>query len=299
MPAETAYSAASRRWLALQRLRQTIRRVRQGTLAVVLLAVAIWGWMTWRADHRVFAWDRTVSVAFIAIVDESAGGEDHHRSYVRRFLSRAARPGDNLLGVERWIRSEYARHTGGSPDLLEFAVRGPLELPTPPPPLPAADASFFQRLGQTRAFLDYFNALPGRDDLVLGEHDVYVFLYFYDFHDRARREFFSSFDSVADRRSGVGVVFAPISDALRGHTCTLVAHELCHTFGASDKYDGNVSVFPQGFADPDRQPRYPQERAEIMSLGRPVARGKDKPVDGLDECIVGAQSAEEMNWRRD
>ena len=55
---------------------------------------------------------------------------------------------------------------------------------------------------------------------------------------------------------------------LLGHTCAIVAHELCHPLGATDKYDG-VSVWPQGYVEPDREPRYPQRKAEIMALGKP------------------------------
>lgn len=78
----------------------------------------------------------------------------------------------------------------------------------------------------------------------------------------------------------------------------MVAHELCHVLGASDKYRDEHSLYPDGFADPDRQPRYPQKRAEIMALGIPLRPGVDQPVRDLRSCVVGEKTAREINWRR-
>ncbi|MCF6283190.1 MAG: hypothetical protein L3J28_13470 [Candidatus Polarisedimenticolaceae bacterium] len=77
----------------------------------------------------------------------------------------------------------------------------------------------------------------------------------------------------------------------------VIAHELLHTVGASDKYDqhGNP-VYPEGFAKPDKQPRYPQHRAEIMAGRLAVDAGESKMPSSLRVCVIGEQTAREIMW---
>ena len=52
------------------------------------------------------------------------------------------------------------------------------------------------------------------------------------------------------------------------------AHELMHTLGATDKYDGaGAALIPSGLAEPDAVPRFPQRFVEVMARNRPVAAG--------------------------
>ena len=66
----------------------------------------------------------------------------------------------------------------------------------------------------------------------------------------------------------------------------VIAHELMHTLGATDKYDpaNNLPIFPQGFAEPDREPLYPQRFAEIMGGRIPIsaATRRDSAGSAID-----------------
>jgi hypothetical protein len=96
----------------------------------------------------------------------------------------------------------------------------------------------------------------------------------------------------------MGVIFSPLGREHLPRCAALVAHEILHTLGATDKYEGERSVFPHGFAEPDRDPRYPQDLAEIMALGIPLAPGRERRVDWLSDCAVGRKTAEEIGWVR-
>lgn len=77
----------------------------------------------------------------------------------------------------------------------------------------------------------------------------------------------------------------------------VITHELLHTLGATDKYDVNgLPVFPDGFADPEQVPLYPQHAAEIMA-GR-IARSLDTAEipQSLEYCLIGPETAAEINW---
>lgn len=80
----------------------------------------------------------------------------------------------------------------------------------------------------------------------------------------------------------------------------VIAHEFLHTVGASDKYDAaNYPLFPAGYAEPDKTPLYPQTKAEIMAGRIPLADGKTRMADSLQHCVIGEQTAREINWLRD
>ena len=73
-----------------------------------------------------------------------------------------------------------------------------------------------------------------------------------------------------------------------------------HVLGATDKYrpDTLAPVFPEGFADPQRQPLYPQTRAEIMA-GRCALSAHDFEMPAsLRDVVVGPLTAREIGWTR-
>jgi hypothetical protein len=71
----------------------------------------------------------------------------------------------------------------------------------------------------------------------------------------------------------IGVVNAVADGEYEGSNNVVIAHELLHTLGATDKYDpdGNRPTFPDGYADPQAIPRLPQRRAEIMAGRIPIS----------------------------
>jgi hypothetical protein len=78
----------------------------------------------------------------------------------------------------------------------------------------------------------------------------------------------------------------------------VMAHELLHTFGATDKYDLATGLpgYPEGFADPQLFPRYPQRFAEIMAVKTPLSATEARMPDSLADERVGPVTAREIGW---
>lgn len=95
---------------------------------------------------------------------------------------------------------------------------------------------------------------------------------------------------------GVAHVFA---DSKQDETNNVViAHEMLHLFGATDKYnpETNLPLYPEGYADPEKQPLLPQQFAELMGGRIPLSELEaDIPPD-LDYVLIGEQTAHEINW---
>jgi len=80
----------------------------------------------------------------------------------------------------------------------------------------------------------------------------------------------------------------------------VIAHELLHTVGATDKYDANGQPLnPTGLADPNSQPPYPQYKAEIMGGRVALTPNRAEIPKGLEEAVVGYATAAEIGWNAD
>lgn len=87
----------------------------------------------------------------------------------------------------------------------------------------------------------------------------------------------------------------------RRHTSqnnVIVLHELLHTIGATDKYDlkTNLPVYPDGYANPERIPLYPQRKAEIMGGRIALSESKAKIPSALSQTVIGLKTAQEIGW---
>jgi len=105
-------------------------------------------------------------------------------------------------------------------------------------------------------------------------------------------------DSHGLQKGLVGVVQAFAAREMTGSNDIVIAHELLHTLGASDKYDlaDDQPLYPIGYADPEQQPRYPQQRAEIMAGRRPVSPQEAEMPSSLRAEVVGPATALEIRW---
>ena len=96
----------------------------------------------------------------------------------------------------------------------------------------------------------------------------------------------------------LGVVHVFADASMRGSNDTVIAHELLHTLGATDKYDlaSSKPLLPDGYAEPDRQPLYPQAFAELMGGRIPLSSTEAETPESLRKVIVGAKTASEIGW---
>jgi hypothetical protein len=105
-------------------------------------------------------------------------------------------------------------------------------------------------------------------------------------------------DSVGLSKGLFAIAHLYADPAAAGENQVVIAHELLHTLGASDKYDlatGRPRL-PDVVGEPDRRPIYPQSLGEIMA-GRIAVSARDAVVpDDLDSMVVGPTTALEIGW---
>ena len=116
------------------------------------------------------------------------------------------------------------------------------------------------------------------------------------FHDPARTPVLAHSLGLEKGMLGVANVFASRRQA--GSNNVVLAHEMLHTLGATDKYDlqTTLPLFPDGFAEPEKSPRFPQQSAELMGGRIPLNEARAEIPDDLSQCLIGAATARELKW---
>ena len=104
--------------------------------------------------------------------------------------------------------------------------------------------------------------------------------------------------SVGSADLGMVVANVPAAEAQHDYAQVLLAHEILHTVGALDLYDPatGLPIFPAGYAEPNREPRYPQEQAELMAGRIPLAPGRATQATDLSQVTIGRRTAREIGW---
>jgi hypothetical protein len=126
--------------------------------------------------------------------------------------------------------------------------------------------------------------------------DIVVFAVFYAADDSATLD-----RSTALRKGLIAVANLFADPRARGSNQMVIAHELLHTLGATDKYSlaNNLPHYPDGFADPNASPRFPQKKAEIMAGRIPLEDQRAEIPDSLRHVVVGKATAIEIGWLKE
>ena len=104
--------------------------------------------------------------------------------------------------------------------------------------------------------------------------------------------------SVGIKNGSYGLVNAVASRNKAARNRIVITHELLHIRGATDKYDLSTGqpIAPAGLAYPEKQPLYPQNKAEIMGGRIAVSTTQWRHPASLSSCVIGAVTAAEIGW---
>ena len=257
--------------------RPTFRRIRIAILVGILLFTAAWGASTsykrWVRGH----WHRPLQVGLVLLSPDGDIDAETWRRGASRLSDRLAEE------MQRW------RGPGEVP--FDFSVVGPVAWDRPLPFSPRS-RSLLDRAWHALAVWRTVREIDRAAGGVAGGFDVRVFV-------------------LAAPPVGDQVEFAEGSGALNGEVAFVrgspggdlsiplqaIGHELLHTVGASDKYDGGGHALePDGLADPGRVPRYPQDHAEWMVGEVAIGPGRGRLPGSIDELRVGPTTAREIGW---
>ena len=254
-------------------------RIRVSILLAILAGLILYAWADARSRAARNDWSRTLDVAIVLV---KAGPIDDDVEAALR--ARATALGDQLDGQMRRYRQ------GSSPFAFEIFA---LDAPGLHPPAPPDDGSILQTIRYTWELRRFTSALDDRAGIGDRRFDSRIYLLATAGEDARRK----TVEGLSQDGGRVGLVEVELDGSMVDFALFVVAHELFHTLGAPDTYDatGNPKV-PEGLADPDRIPLYPQDASELMARHRAVSENRSVPPESLDELRVGHATARSIGW---
>jgi hypothetical protein len=246
-------------------------------LLVILLFVSL---STWLTQARSTDWNNSLWVKVYPI---NADGSEQVAQYINRLDV------DDFTAIESFISNETERygHSVRRPVRMELGH----EIREQPPKV-AADPSMLNIVFWSLKLRWWASSVTDNQDNP--DPDVRIFV---RYHEQSGE--FELDNSVGLQKGMVGIVNAFAGAQYQGTNNVVIAHEFLHTLGASDKYESGsgLPVFPAGYAEPERRPLYPQQRAEIMG-GRIAVSKYDAIIPkNLQYTTIGEETATEIRLR--
>ena len=247
---------------------------------ILLLIFATVAQTAWQARSRASTWQNTLYVGVYPILADDSPA-------TRRYVEGLNK--DSFAAIDKFFAEEARRYQQSVWQPVSVALAAPQ---TVLPPLPAARPGMLDAVSWSLRMRWW----AWRHDKIAGPKPaVRLFVLF---HDPLRNPRVAH--SVGLEAGMIGLVNAFAAPEMSGPNNVIIAHELLHTLGARDKYDTatNLPQFPDGYAEPARQPLLPQEFAEIMGGRIPVSKIQADIPYSLAQTLVGPATAAEIGWMK-
>ena len=247
-------------------------------IALLLFILATVAQTAWLARSRAVEWKSSLRLVVYPV---NGDGSQASAAYIAQLGPATFAP------IEAFFKTEGTRYRMPLPDPVNVLLAPPVASRPPPPPFGGSRLEVIVWSLRLRFWAWWHDTHAGP------KPDARLFVAYHDpvAHPRLPH-------STGLQQGLIGVVNAFSRADMAGSNNVVIAHELLHTFGATDKYDpaGNRPQFPDGYANPEAQPLYPQEQAEIMAGRIPLSAERFEIPAGMDEVAMGAKTAREIHW---
>ena len=218
---------------------------------------------------------------YVAVYPVNADGSGEVANYIRT-LTR-----DDFEPMAAYFAEEGARYNLGMRRPIEVQLG---DVVTEIPPAPPQDGSVVSTIIWSLKFrLFAFNNSPK----VNVKPDIKLYLLYYNPTTSPTLA-----HSTALNKGRIGRVNLFGDAGYAKQNLVITAHELLHTLSASDKYDlaTTLPIYPDGYIEPDKSPRYPQDFAELMGGRVPIDESKAEIPKSLAQTLIGEKTAREIGW---
>jgi hypothetical protein len=249
--------------------------LRVAILLIVLLVVAL---TTWQERYLSTRWHDPL---YVAIYPIAADDSPVTLAYL------AGLDGERFKPIDGFFAREAARYHLDASEPIRTRLRAELK---DHPPSRAADAGLLATALWSLRLRYWAWHVSGHAH---EPEDIRIFVLY---HDPALTPTVPH--SLGLTKGLIGVVYAFAAPEMDGENDIVIAHELLHTVGATDKYNfaDDSPRFPDGYGDPAQKPLYPQLTAELMAGRRMLSPDKWRQAASLDEVVIGPATAQEIRW---
>lgn len=249
-------------------------------IALLLILLAVVALSAWRAKQRTTRWAQPLSVVVYPL---NGDGSPVSARYISGLQS------VNFEDMGRFLDDEARRYGRQVFRTMNLSLAPSPE--TLPPPIPQGGAPWEVLLWSLhlRSWAWWHDTWKG------ARPDIRLFIQYYD-----PAQHLSLDHSTGLEKGQIAVIKAFASTQYARSNQVVIIHELLHTLGATDKYDPATLLprYPEGYAEPQAQPRYPQQWAEIMGGRIPMSTTSAAIPTNLQRTLIGPATAAEIGLTR-
>ena len=245
-------------------------------VSILLLILAIISVGTYATRLRVTDWSHTLRVVIYPINGDQSEAAERHIN---------ALDNSHFEPIKQFFKEELDSYQLPSDDIISIDLASEvMQLPPVLPDNPAITDIIYWSLS-----LRYWAFQ--RDEYQGPKPEIQLFTLYFDPETSPAVKHSTGLD-----KGQVAVINLYADDRYIGSNLFVIVHELLHTLGATDKYSmtSHNPVFPDGYAEPELEPLYPQNFAEIMGGRIPISEYENKIPQSLDDVVIGYQTAKEI-----
>jgi len=248
-------------------------------IAILLTILLVVAGRQFLLGDRLNSWDKPLWVTVYPVLLET---DQVTRRYTDNLTPQA------FAGINSFLKQQAKRYDRQLETAVVIQLADPLTVL--PPALPVQSSGLKVALWSLK--MRWWAWRFGRQDK-LAPADVRMFVLYQQSKPGELLE-----RSVGIRKAAYGVVNAVASRRMTAHNRIVIAHELLHVLGATDKYDFATGqpLAPDGLANPRQMPMYPQQRAEIMAGRIATSAERWRRPATLKSCVIGNATASEIGW---
>ncbi|MDP2248664.1 MAG: hypothetical protein Q8J65_11065 [Nitrosomonadales bacterium] len=248
-------------------------------ILILLFILATVTHRAWLETHDL-EWKNSL---YVAVYPIKADGSVQASAYIDLLTA------DQFLEISEFLSEEATRYDLNISSPFQLRLGAAVDSR---PPQPANNASAIETIIWSLHFRwwSWRNSPP-----VSVPPDIKLYLLY---HDPKQYDVLPHSTALSKGRIGLVNVFA--DERYQKQNTVIIAHELLHAVGATDKYDlaTHQPYFPEGYADPHKQPTFPQDYAELMAGRIPVSEYQAEIPGSLAYTLIGEQTATEIGWLR-
>jgi hypothetical protein len=218
---------------------------------------------------------------YVAVYPVNADGSGEVASYIKTLTREDFEP------MAEYFAEEGARYNLGMRRPVEVQLG---DVVTEIPPAPPSDGGIFTTIIWSLKFR--FFAWKNSPEVNVNPEIKLYLLYYNPVENPVLAH------STALNKGRIGRVNLFGEKSYAKQNLVILAHELLHTLNATDKYDLDTTlpIYPDGFAEPEKSPHYPQDFAELMGGRIPTDETTADIPRSLAQTLIGQKTAREIGW---
>jgi len=258
--------------------------VRITVLLLLLVGVLLYAWADVRRREARKTWKRPLNVAVVLV--QLSEIDPEAVSHMR----------DRLDRLEEHLDEEMLRYRPNRVHRpFQMSFFGPVSATSGPPAAPTEESGVTDLAAYSWDLWRYVADVDDRVGLESKAFDSRIYLVARPPGDETHKQI----EGLSEQDGRIGIVEVDLDSETVDFALFVATHELFHTLGANDKYDAaGFIIAPDGLAEPNLEPLYPQRFTELMARHRATGPSTSAPPESIAELHIGSATAREIHWSK-